>query len=338
VYRWKAHSEIGSSYVLEGNDEKAVEWFKRGLENAPSVQPLQINLARALERLKQCGVAEQLFASIHGDHIDNASTLEFVNFLLRQGRGLDALAVVDRSHALLTDEIGTAVLLAASQVATQHGLPSAIDYLRLAAELSPGAAEVLNPLEAALRERGLDEELHALLMREVNVEPKVPADFLRRSHQALVAGQYADAKRLAIAGLERAPGDTRLRYNAALALSRLGEADAAIEKLRGIDPDQLETYAAAELLVATTERGRDRIDEAIAAIERLLAFVPTHVEALALRGSLYEQRGEHGLAERAFRSFFAADRQRGAIELASFYLRQQRFDEAASVADEALRA
>ncbi|MGH8164769.1 MAG: glycosyltransferase, partial [Rhodanobacteraceae bacterium] len=58
VSRWKAHSEIGATYALQGNDAAALEWFERGLANRPGVGPLRLNRARALERLGRVAQAE----------------------------------------------------------------------------------------------------------------------------------------------------------------------------------------------------------------------------------------------------------------------------------------
>lgn len=337
VYRWKAHSEIGSSYVLQGDDAKALEWFERGLRNAPGVEPLQINRARALERLGRFDEAEAAFREAQQMHADDASTADFVNFLLRRHRGLDALAVIDRAHEKLTDAGAVALFHAAAQIATQLALPTAIDYLRRAARRMPSAADILNPLEAALRDRGLQQELDELLAREAQSEPTLPADFLRRSHQALERGDATLALVMAQRGLTLAPGDARLHYNAALAAVRTGDPDAALEHLKHIDAGDAATYAAAIALLAGTLRDAGRLDEAAAAAERLIAEQPTNLDAHALRASLYERLGELTMAERAYRALFDVDRSVGGVELASFYMRQQRFADAARIADEALR-
>lgn len=338
VYRWKAHSEIGSTYVAEGNDAKAVEWFERGLRNAPGVEPLQINLARALERLGRHGEAETMFRAAFDEHGDDNAAADLVNFLLRRGRGIDALAVVDRAHAQLSDAGAAALLHAAAQVAAQHGLPTAVDYLRAGAARMPGSADILIPLEASLRERGLHDELRGLLEREALSEPTSVPDFLRRSFQSLERGDAVSALDFARRGLALAPSDARLNYNAALAATRTGDRAATLSHLAAIPADQSETYAAAELLRVKIEREAGRLDEAVAALERLVAVQPQHVEANAQRGAVYEQLGELAMAERAFTAFFTIDRQRGGVELASFYMRTQRFDDAARIADEALKA
>lgn len=337
VYRWKAHSEIGSSYAAEGDDERAVEWFERGLSNAPGVEPLQINRARALDRLGRYDEAEAAFREAHVTHEDDATAIDFVNFLLRRRRGLDALSVIERSHAKLSDSGAVTLLHVAAQIATQHQLPSAIDYLRAAAERMPGAADILNPLEAALRERGLHDELARLLDREARSEPTFSADYLRRSHQALERGDAALARDLAVRGLVVDPQHARLRYNAALAAVRLNDRDSAIEHLRAIGADDEQTFIAAGQLLAATLREAGRLGDAAAALEGIIAVQPANRDALTARASLYEQLGEASLAERAYLALYEADPAQGGVELASYYLRQQRFADAARVAEDALK-
>ncbi|MBV8333057.1 MAG: glycosyltransferase, partial [Candidatus Eremiobacteraeota bacterium] len=65
VYVWKAHSEIGSTYVIDKNDEKALEWFEKGLKNAPNAEPLHVNRARALERLGRLDEAGSAYRAVY---------------------------------------------------------------------------------------------------------------------------------------------------------------------------------------------------------------------------------------------------------------------------------
>lgn len=336
VYVWKAHSEIGSSYVLQGNDEKAIEWFRKGLKNAPDVQPLRANLARALERSGRKEEAEAIYRQLYRDFQDASSTADFVNCLLRRDRGLDALEIIKESYEKLNDESAAALLLGAAQIAQKHQLPW-LGYLELAATRAPGSADILIPLEAAYKERGDEAAIARLLDHEAKTQPVAPADFLRRSFQAIGRQDFAQALELASAGVALAPDDGRLRYNAALALCHLGEKEQALEHLVHIGTQHDEVYAPAELLRAATERELGRADDAMASVSRLLAVDAENAEAIALRAALFEQRGDFAAAESGLQRLFAVHRQRGGVELASFYLRQERFADAARVAEAALK-
>ena len=336
VYRWKAHCEIGSTYVMQGDDAAGTEWFRKALANAPGVEPLQLNLARSLERQGLFREAKEYYEAAFRDHRTGQSTVDFVNFLLRRGDGLSALGLIDSTYEELRDPYDTAMLYAAWQIAVKHSLPNPLAYLERAAERKPASAEFLNPLEEAYRRAGDSAAMEALLRREKEHEPKEPADFLRRSYQALGEGDFAVAAALAQQGLEIDPGSAGLRYNAALALGRLGQRDESDALLRGIPSDQGEVYVAAELLLAASARESGKTEEAVAAVSRLLTVAPRNADALALGGALHEGRGDLQEAERALRSLFDLDRQRGAVELSSFFLRHNRYVEAAQIADRAL--
>jgi GT2 family glycosyltransferase/Tfp pilus assembly protein PilF len=337
VYRWKAHSEIGSTYVMQGDDASAAQWFRAGLENAPSVEPLLINLARSLERQKLFEDAAATFRESYETHRTTASTVDYVNFLLRRDRGLEALKIIDEAHGQLEDAGASQLLYAGWQIATKNGIKNARKYLELAAERSPWSAEFLNPLEALYREAGDAAALAAMLEREADSEPRNEADFMRRSFHALGSGDFERALAFAERGLELAPMQPHLHYNAALALGNLGRRAESETHLRHITPRDEAVYPAAELLLAAAARERGDIGEAIAAVSRLLAVQPKNRDGLALRGALEEARGNVSAAEASLRSLFELDRNRGGVELAGFLMRAGRYAEAAQIADRALK-
>ncbi len=338
VYVWKAHSEIGSTFVMENDDEAAARWFSLGLKNAPGVEPLEINLARSLERLGRVDEAGSLLRRGYEKHRDDAMTAEIVNFLLRRGDGLAALGIIEESYERVSKEASVALLFAAAQIATKHDLGSGVSFLERAAARAPHAAEILNPLEAAYRTAGNTAALEALLAAERATQAQTHADYMRRSFQALAASEYERACELAERGLKLSPNDGRLHYNAALACSHLGHKDDAITHLERITGDHHDVYAAAELLRAATERERGDTDAAVAALDRLALVDPENVDAMLVRAALCEARGERSVAETNLMRAYAADRRRGGVELAGFYLRVERYEDAARVANEALRA
>jgi GT2 family glycosyltransferase/Tfp pilus assembly protein PilF len=337
VYRWKAHSEMGSSYVMQGDDESAITWFKKGLANAPGVEPLQVNLGRALDRLGRYSQAERVFREAYEMHRSETSTIDYVNFLLRRGNGLGALAVIDQAHeGLRKDDIAANLLLAAAQVAEKNGLQRSRHYLELAAKRAPGSADILNPLEQIYRESGDDAALAALLAAERSTEPATAADFTRRSYQALGVGDYERALHLALRGLEIDPRVAGMRYNAALALTHLGRKTESESHLALIEPSEGDVYVAAALLRAANARDRGDASEALRVIDALLKAVPDLPDALSFRAALLEARGDAAGAESSLRALMERERRRGAVELASFLMRAGRFEEAAVVADRGL--
>ncbi len=335
---WKAHSEIGSSYVVEGDDRSAVTWFRKGLENAPGVQPLMLNLARALERLAQYDEAHALFRRVYEEFQDAYGTLDYVNYLLRRKDGESALRAIDAIYEKLEGDVSVRLLHAAAQVSWQKGAADeAVRYLELAAERAPGNAEVLNWLESIYRERGDDEALRRMRERESSTDPRTPEDFVRRSYQENVSQHHEAALKLAQAGLALDVANEHLHYNAAVAGAALWRLDVALEHLMHITTHASTVYVPAFVLRANVLRSLSRSDEAASAVEAALAIDGLNAEALRIKGQLAEERSDLTRAQAAFEQLAHVDAQRGAVDLAAFFLRQGRFEEAASVADVALR-
>ena len=336
VYVWKAHCEIGSSFAAQGDDEKALEWFARALKNAPKVQPVQVNHARALDRLQRFDEAQAAFRDAFETHRDDLTSIDYVNFLLRRGNGRDALEVIESVHAQLSDAGASALLVAGFQIASKLAVPTVERYLLAAAERTPGNAEILNPLETILRARGDHETLAALLAREEATTAISAADWLRRSHRAIAENRFEDALVASESGIANSPENPLLHYNAAIALANLGRKEEALHHLAFISVPHGEAYLRGELLRAVTLRELDRPEEALAAVERLLAEDPNQVDGLLLRAALLESRGDVADAEALLRRTLLLNRKRIGVELASLYLRAGRFADAARVAQEAL--
>lgn len=239
---WKAHSEIGSSYVAEKNDEKALEWFDRGLKNAPKAEPLHLNRAKALERLGRIDEAIEAYRCVHEMHGSEQAGIEYVNALLRHAREEEALVAIDGCYPRFSAEKAVPLLMAAAAVSQRLKSNADERYLRLAADLAPGNAEILDPLEALLRERGKASEIAVLVAREQAYPPLTPADFARRARRAISEQNYHRALELAQSGLSLAPTNALLLYTAAGAAASLERPEEAWQLLAQIEaaPSSLE--------------------------------------------------------------------------------------------------
>ncbi|MBV8153369.1 MAG: glycosyltransferase [Candidatus Eremiobacteraeota bacterium] len=308
VYVWKAHSEIGSTYVIDKNDEKALEWFEKGLKNAPNAEPLHVNRARALERLGRLDEAGSAYRAVYELHRSDDSGIEYVNYLLRRGRDREALNVVDECYASAAPEKAVPLLMAAAAVAQRQKSPDDERYLKAAARAMPGASEVLDPLEALLRERGKEGEIAALIEREDREEPRGAGDFARRARRAIEQKRPADGLTLARRGLESAPGDPLLAYTLAAAQAQLGEEEPAIATLERIENATQPLRVAALTLRAGLLHNRERYADAAECIREALQLEPQNADAMRL-----------------------------ALELSAYYLKENRFAEAAAIADFALQ-
>jgi glycosyltransferase involved in cell wall biosynthesis/thioredoxin-like negative regulator of GroEL len=332
---WKAQSEIGSTYVQEGNEEKAIEWFDRGIANRPSAQPIRLNRAKALDRAKRFTEAEEALRGLFEEFDDEQTTLHYANFLLRHNKNQQAIDLIEKKAGDLAPRTAVAMLVAAAAVAQKVEWPDWHRYLERAAELHPGAAEALNPLEAYYRERGDDAAVLRLLDNESRKAPESPADYLRRSYRAIANGAFAEGIELAKLGRELAPADAALGYNAAICAVNLGRKHDALEFLDGIAPAIGAVGAQATYLRAVTLRELGRLPEALEAVEALLIVEPAQIDAIVLRAAVLEGLGRAPAAEAALLQDLALD-PRVAVELAGLYLRQGRLEDAKRIAEQAL--
>lgn len=265
VYVWKAHSEMGSSYALQDDDAKALEWFEKGLANAPNVEPLMINRAKALERLKRFAEAGDAYKLVLDTHDSATAMLHFVNFLLRMKRGAEAIEIVEQWYPRLKPNEASELLVSAAGVSERYAFGKEEHFLRLAIELDPEREGAVEQLERVLHAQGRGDETAGLRDR---LAPTTFGEWKERAHRAL------DEKRAEAAFVAT---------EAALALN----AD---------DFDMLMTRAGALELLAS----------------------PAGVEASLLRAREIEPV-------------------RSSVALALYYLRNERFAEAAKVADAALK-
>ncbi len=332
---WKAHSEIGTTYVMQGDDEKAIEWFERGIANRPTVQPIRLNRAKALERLERYTEAEEAFRDVYDDFKDEFSTVNYIDFLLRRHSYERAIEIIEESHQRLTPRTAVTVLCAAALAAGRHGWDD-ISYLEKAAAILPGCADALNPLEARYRARGDGAALARLLERERETQPEEAADFIRRVLQRLGSGDFPGANDLAAQGLARFPGDVSLRYHGALAAVNLGRRDEALALLEAVDECSAEWTVRVRYLSAVLLRESDRLDESLSNVDRALAAQPDFIDGIVLRAHALESLGRHEDAETSLRAAMPMAKQQIGVELAALYLRQGKIELAGSVAQAAL--
>lgn len=266
VYIWKAQSEMGSSYAIQGDDSKALEWFEKGLSNAPTVEPLMLNRAKAYERLKRFGEAHDAYKLVLDTHESGPAMLHFVNFLLRMKRAREAIEIVEKWYPRLAPAEACELLVSAAGVSERYELGKEEQFLRLAVELDPDSEKAVAQLERVLLAKGNEDDV--LTLRAKQATPKSFEEWRQRARQLL---------------------DER-RAEAALS---------AVEAALVLDPnsfDMLMTRAGALELLAS----------------------PAGVEASLIRAR-------------------EIDPVRSSVALSLYYLRNERFAEAAAVADRVLK-
>src|SRR5579884_2362434 len=167
VPAWKAQCEIGGTYVAQGEDALALEWFDRGLANRPKVQPLRMNRAAALETLH----ANRGEAGEHLQHAHEALTRNAFEEALQHAR--DGFALAPNHEGL--------AYYAAIAAANLSRKEEAVRYLLHLENNGRVLGESACMLKAALlRELGRPQEALAAAERAALVNPQnVDAKLLR---------------------------------------------------------------------------------------------------------------------------------------------------------------
>lgn len=313
---WKAQCEIGSTYAAQCENAKALEWFEKGLANRPGVRPMRENHALALERLERLGEAEQIFRAMYSEFADEHSTLHLVNYLLRHQNEREAVGLIDRHYAEMSKPTAVAMLLAAAAVDERFGWPEVEIHLQRARELDPDSPDVASAL--------------------ARVQPRAVAAVEITSQVQALAGEKRmdEALNLARSALARFPGDVRLTYYAALACVNLEQKD---EALRLLDSAPLDKFGdAPAMLKAALLREMGQEAQALIAAQHAASINPANADALFLRSALLESLGRVDEAEQSLREALLRAGQRGAVELAAFYLRSGRIADAKRIANQAL--
>jgi tetratricopeptide (TPR) repeat protein len=255
VYVWKAHSEIGSSYSLQNDDVKALEWFEKGLANAPTVEPLMLNKAKAFERLRRFAEAHDAYKLVLDTHETAHAMLHFVNFLLRMKRATEALEIVDRWYPRLRPAEASELLVSAASVAERYALGKVEHYLRLAVEVDPDSDAARGQLAHYLEVRGREEESQGV--RQI-ATPKTFDEWKERAHRALDEKRAEAAFTATEAALALKPKDFDMLMTRAGALELLASSagvEASLIRAREIDP--VRSAVALSLFYLRNERFAD---------------------------------------------------------------------------------
>jgi glycosyltransferase involved in cell wall biosynthesis len=280
VPAWKAQCEIGTTFVMEGDDTSALAWFDRGIANRPSAHPIRLNRARTLDRMQRYAEAEKAFAELYDEFGDEQTTTLYVNFLLRRHQELKAVDVIERSARRFSARAAVSMLLAAFAVAEKFGWSDAARFLDEARTIDAAILEELRPswnddvrqyeaaLEAARRGNASGEALEcAKRVRPQSGEIYEKASYLRavllaqdaRDGEALEALDSLKAvnERHVLASLLRAQIFERAR--------RFEDAVAVLEDARSFGGERADVELAALYL------RMDRVADAVRVADRALA-------------------------------------------------------------------
>ena len=141
-------------------------------------------------------------------------------------------------------------------------------YALRALEIAPGYGLALSFLQDHYDARGETAKAASLRAAELHAPMSGVSDFGRRSHRLLEDGRLEDALSAARAGLELAPSDAILSYNAGLAAARLNRDVEALAHLDDVAPADVHATAALALRAEIQRRSGD-LDAAVATLERV---------------------------------------------------------------------
>ena len=313
---WKAQCEIGSTYAEEHRDAEALAWFEQGIAAKPNVRVLRSNYAKSLERVGRLGEAEREFRYAYEQIGGDEAAIDCINFLLRHSREREAIAIIEREAPTMSAEAAFAVYVAAIAVAERFEWPEVEQYIERAAAVKPDAPEVAAARVRFERSRGN------------------AATVAKQAQAAIAQGRHADAVRIAEDALQQYPGDPPLTYFAALGRANCGETDAALRLLQSVDVREFGDGPA--LMLAALLRERGMLDAACETAAHAVRQNGRNLDALLLKAALCEQLGKLDEAARTLQDAQSIGGQRVSVELAGFYLRQGRLEDAKRIASSAL--
>lgn len=334
---WKAQSNIAATFVNEGKLEEAIPWLEEAHRNKPDIWMVEERLAWVFERCKRYFDAEIVLREAFERRKTEATAAAYVNYLVRRQRMTRALEVIEEALSCLDGDVVASLNTAAAAIVRKTRSADPVPYLQAALEKAPGHGIALGMLEEIYRERG-DELSLARLRRDEMQAPLVNgADYVRRTHRFLEEMNFEEAARTAEAGLVRDPSTAALMFNLGLALAQMeGQTNRAIDVLglvRNGDREIIETGA---FLRASLLEREGRFEEAQGALEDTFGEKPDNEDALLLRARLLQESGRVRPAEEMLRSAMGTGRKRVGLELAALMLREGRYAEARSIADEAM--
>ncbi len=163
IATWKAHNEIGGTYVSERRFAEAQQWLDLGLQARPAERTLLLNRARCREALGDPPGALAGFRSVFDIFRDEESAIEYVNFVFRHDGADAVLAAVETALPVLGDDYRRAFLAsAAAGMLRAQRRADAVELLRrvLAVGESPAAgAAVIRSLAEHYRLPELNDAL-----------------------------------------------------------------------------------------------------------------------------------------------------------------------------------
>ena len=254
--RWPYY--LASFHLKRSEHARATALFERALELRPADVPTLVHLAGLYVDQGRLDDAQVLFQQALDHGTRSAVALA--------GLGRAALARGDHPHAV---ELLTRALTLEPEATSLH-YPLAMAYRGLGEP---------NNTDAHLQQRGDDEpRLYDPLMNDYTWLLESGQAYVRRGWQAMRGRAWAEAAALFRKGLELEPENPALRHPLALALSQMGEIDAAIAEFEAI-VRQSPTLAPVHFSLGVIFSVQGRSQEAASRFALAVRHDSNHVEA-----------------------------------------------------------
>jgi tetratricopeptide (TPR) repeat protein len=111
---WKAHNEIGGTFVLERRYSKAGQWLERAAAAHPGERSLMLNLALSWEAAGDAAAARAVYRAVLEQFRDENAAIEYVNFVFRRDSADVVLEAVEFALPFLGDDYRRAFLASAA--------------------------------------------------------------------------------------------------------------------------------------------------------------------------------------------------------------------------------
>ena len=290
----------------EGAMEEALDHGRRALALAPD-EPLALKCAGMLElNGGDIGEAERLLsAALARDRTD--AEVAFYLGTIAQTRGADHAAVeYYRLAAEVTPDVAETYNNLGNALLAMGRVAEATDALSHALDLRPDFAAAWNSLGNAHDALGDSEAAMADYTAALKHDPSLAAAWLNRAQLRIELGEHERAKNEIDAHLETHPDDAA-GYNAlGLVHQRSARHDQAVTAFRrALELRQGYLQAITNLAISTMALGRH--EEAVEFYRTAADLAPDRLETLANLGHIYQTLGRHQESAEAFRRALEID-------------------------------